>query len=92
MHSILVFFTSFIILFASGAIFMAALGLDLITAATSVAACLGNIGPGLARVGAVENYAHIPSLGKVFLAFSMMLGRLELGTILVLLVPDFWRR
>ncbi len=91
-RSILVYFTSFIILFALGAIFMAALGLDLITAATSVAACLGNIGPGLARVGAVENYAHIPSLGKVFLAFCMMLGRLEMGTLLVLFVPDFWRR
>jgi trk system potassium uptake protein TrkH len=91
-RSILVFFASFILLFALGAIFMSALGLDLITAATSVAACLGNIGPGLARVGAIENYAHIPSVGKVFLAFCMMLGRLELGTLLVLLVPDFWRR
>ena len=71
---------------------MAALGLDIVTASTSVAACLGNIRPGLARVGALENYPHIPAIGKVFLSFCMMLGRLELGTLLVLLVPDFWRR
>jgi trk system potassium uptake protein len=91
-RSILVFFSSFVVLFALGSIFMAALGLGIITASTSVAACLGNIGPGLARVGALENYAHIPAIGKIFLSFCMMLGRLELGTLLVLLVPDFWRR
>ncbi len=91
-RSILVFFASFVVLFALGSIFMAALGLDIITATTSVAACLGNIGPGLARVGAMENYGHIPSVGKVFLSFCMMLGRLELGALMVLLVPDFWRR
>jgi len=91
-RSILVFFATFVGLFALGSIFMAGLGLDLITAVTSVAACLGNIGPGLARVGSNENYAHIPTVGKVFLSFCMMLGRLELGTMLVLFVPDFWRR
>jgi|TARA_B110000495_G_C23000162_1_gene590117 trk system potassium uptake protein TrkH len=91
-RSILVFFSSFVVLFALGSIFMAAIGLDIITASTSVAACLGNIGPGLARVGALENYAHVPAIGKIFLSFCMMLGRLELGTLLVLLVPDFWRR
>ncbi len=91
-RSILVFFSTFVVIFALGSIFMAALGLDIVTATTSVAACLANIGPGLARVGALENYAHIPAIGKVFLSFCMMLGRLELATLLVLLVPDFWRR
>ena len=91
-RSILAFFLSFVGFFALGSIFMAALGLDIITASTSVVACLGNIGPGLARVGSVENYADIPAVGKAFLSFCMMLGRLELGTLLVLFVPDFWRR
>jgi trk system potassium uptake protein len=91
-RSILAFFTSFVGFFALGSIFMTALGLDIITASTSVVACLGNIGPGLARVGPIENYADIPAVGKAFLSFCMMLGRLELGTLLVLLVPDFWRR
>jgi trk system potassium uptake protein TrkH len=91
-RSILVFFCTFIVIFALGSVFMAALGFDIVTATTSVAACLANIGPGLARVGALENYAHIPAPGKAFLSFCMMLGRLELATLLVLLVPDFWRR
>ena len=91
-RSILAFFATFVGLFAVGSIFMAALGLDLLTATTSVAACLGNIGPGLAQVGPNENYAHIPTIGKAFLSFCMILGRLELGTLLVLFVPDFWRR
>lgn len=91
-RSILAFFATFVGLFAIGSIFMAALGLDIVTATTSVAACLGNIGPGLAKVGSNENYAHIPALGKAFLSFCMILGRLELGTLLVLFVPDFWRR
>lgn len=70
---------------------MAALGLDIVTASTSVIATLGNIGPGLAGVGAVQNFGAIPPVGKVFLSFCMALGRLELFTVLVLLVPAFWR-
>ena len=68
------------------------LGLDLVTASTSVIATLGNIGPGLERVGAVENFAFIPATGKYFLSFCMILGRLELFTVFVLFVPDFWKR
>lgn len=91
-RSILAFFVIFVGLFALGSVFMSGLGLDIVTASTSVVACLGNIGPGLARVGSNENYAHIPTIGKVFLSFCMIMGRLELGTLLVLFVPDFWRR
>jgi trk system potassium uptake protein TrkH len=57
-----------------------------------VAATLNNIGPGLAAVGAVENYALVPTAGKVFLSLCMVLGRLELFSILVLFVPSFWKR
>ena len=71
---------------------MSAIGLDMVTAATSVVATLANIGPGLAKVGAIENYAFVPWGGKLFLSFLMILGRLELFTVLVLLIPDFWRR
>ena len=65
---------------------------DVLTATTSVIACLGNVGPGLADVGAVENYAFFPSIGKLFLSGLMVLGRLEMFTLLVLLVPRFWRQ
>ena len=88
----LVFFTLFIMAFTVGTLFMCALGLDLETAFSSVVATLANIGPGLARVGSIENYAFIPAAGKLFLSFCMILGRLELFTILVLLIPDFWKR
>ncbi len=54
-------------------------------------ATLNNIGPGLAGVGPVQNYAFIPDAGKWLLSLCMVLGRLELFAILVLFVPSFWR-
>ncbi len=71
---------------------MAALGLDLISAAAATIATMGNIGPGLGSVGPIDNYAHIPTLGKFILSFYMLLGRLELYTVLVLFAPQLWRR
>ena len=70
---------------------MAFIGLDIVSAATSVIATLGNIGPGLAGVGAVENFGWIPAHGKIFLSLCMVIGRLEVFTVLVLFVPAFWR-
>ncbi len=66
--------------------------IDFTTAFTSVAATLGNIGPGLGKVGPAENYHIFSSVGKLILSFCMLLGRLELFTVLVLLSPTFWRR
>lgn len=91
-RGILAFFGLFMVLFAIGTAVMAALGLDLVTAATAVVATLGNIGPGLGRVGALENYAFIPDLGKLVLTFLMILGRLELLTILALASRSLWVR
>ncbi|MFC2018968.1 TrkH family potassium uptake protein [Chloroflexota bacterium] len=70
---------------------MSALGLDHVTALSSVAATLGNVGPGLGLVGPVENYAFLPAPGKIVLTVCMLAGRLELFTILVLFSPTFWR-
>jgi len=72
-------------------IVMSALGLDLVTAASSVIACLGNVGPGLGLVGPAQNYACIPSIGKGVLTFCMLVGRLEIFTVLALLSPSFWK-
>lgn len=74
-----------------GFIVMSALGLDLVTAASSVIACLGNVGPGLGLVGPAQNYAAIPSIGKGVLIFCMLVGRLEIFTVLALFSPSFWR-
>lgn len=90
--AILGFFAIAILTFAIASLYMTFLGLDIVTATTSVAATLFNIGPGLAKVGSIENFAFIPTTGKLVLSFCMILGRLEFLTILVLLLPEFWRR
>jgi trk system potassium uptake protein TrkH len=71
---------------------MASLGLDMISSLASVAASIGNIGPGLGIVGPVKNYLLVPIFGKWILIFCMLLGRLEIYTVIVLLVPEFWRK
>lgn len=86
------FFFIYMIITALSTIFMAFLGLDLLSAFTSVAATLGNIGPGLGLVGPTQNYSFVPAVGKYLLSFLMLLGRLELYTVLVLLMPSFWRK
>jgi trk system potassium uptake protein TrkH len=75
----------------SGFLVMSAIGLDNLTALSSVTASLGNVGPGLGSVGPMENYFTIPPLGKGVLIFCMLAGRLELFTLLVLFTPAFWR-
>ncbi|MFC1984409.1 TrkH family potassium uptake protein [Chloroflexota bacterium] len=70
---------------------MSALGLDHVTALSSVAATLGNVGPGLGLVGPTTNYLYIPAIGKVVLIICMLVGRLELFTALVLFTPSFWK-
>ena len=68
---------------------MTATGVDLVTAFSAVTACLNNLGPGLGEVA--ENYASLSNSGKWILCGAMLMGRLELYTLLVLLSPAFWR-
>ncbi|MGD9366915.1 MAG: TrkH family potassium uptake protein [Desulfobacteraceae bacterium] len=92
MRSVLGFLALFIGLSGISTVLLAAVGVDFVTALGAVAACIGNIGPGFGTVGPVENYAHIPYLGKWLLIWCMLLGRLEIYTMLILLVPEFWRK
>jgi len=71
---------------------MSVLGNDLDTSIGAVAATLGNIGPGIGKVGPALNFSEIQVAGKWFLSFLMLVGRLELFTVLVLFSPMFWRR
>jgi trk system potassium uptake protein TrkH len=91
-HKIMAFFLIYIIIFGLGTLVMTFLGLDFETAMGSTAATLGNIGPGIGDVGPTGNYADIPIFGKWFLSFLMLLGRLELITILILFSRTFWRQ
>ena len=65
---------------------------DLTTAVACSIATIGNIGPGLAGIGAVENYAWIPIPGKWILVLSMLLGRLEIFTVLIVFRVATWRK
>ncbi|MFC1729368.1 TrkH family potassium uptake protein [candidate division KSB1 bacterium] len=89
---ILGFFLLFILLFVISTIIMTMLGLDFMTAIGSVAANIGNIGPGLGEVGPTDNYAAIPTAGKILLSILMLIGRLEVFTVVVLFHPSFWKK
>jgi trk system potassium uptake protein TrkH len=91
MRSVLGFLALYIGLFALSSVLLAGLGVDFTTAFSAVAATIGNIGPGFGMVGPVENYAQIPLLGKWLLIWCMLLGRLEIFTVIILVVPEFWR-
>lgn len=87
---VLVFVLAYVICFAVASLVMAAFGLGFDSAASAVATCMSNTGPGLGLVGAVETFSAVPAGGQLFLCFCMILGRLELLTLLVLFVPTFW--
>ncbi len=92
MRSVLGFLALYMGLFALSSVLLAGLGVDFTTAFTAVAATIGNVGPGFGMVGPLENYAQIPVLGKWLLIWCMLLGRLEIFTVIILFVPEFWRK
>ena len=92
LHSIWGYFMLYLGLFVLCSFLLAAMGVDVITSFAAVAATIGNIGPGLGLVGPTGNYADIPVMGKWLLVLCMLLGRLEIYTVLVLFVPEFWRK
>jgi trk system potassium uptake protein len=91
-YNILAFIMIYMTIFAVGSVLLAMTGVDLLTSLGAVATCLGNVGPGVGKVGPVDNFAHIPDAGKWLLSFLMLVGRLELFTVLILFTPYFWRK
>ncbi len=89
--NVLAFLLVFFILYGAGVLLLALLGHDLPTAVGASAAAIGNIGPGLGEVGAVDNYGWMGSGSELVLMFLMVAGRLELFTVLLLFHPDLWR-
>lgn len=90
--NVLAFFFFYVAVFFISCLILMLFVDDFDTALGAVASSLGNIGPGLGAVGPAETYAFIPAGGKWFLSFLMLLGRLELFTILVIFSPAFWKR
>ena len=92
MRSVLGFMGLYVGLFAFSSVLIASMGVDFTTSIAAVAATIGNIGPGLGMVGPVDNFAQIPYWGKWVLIWCMLLGRLEIYTVIILIVPEFWRK
>ena len=90
--AVLAFVVLYVSVFLLSMLALSAMGLDFMSAVGAVAATLGNIGPGFGLVGPACNYSAVPTIGKWLLSFCMLVGRLEVYTVLSLLVPGFWRK
>lgn len=92
---VMVFLLVYLMIFCIGSIIIMMFNGDVekpfLTAIGSVATCLGNVGPGLGSVGPVNNFAHIPEGSKLVLSFLMIIGRLELFSVIIIFAPSFWR-
>lgn len=92
MQDVLAFTVMFFAVFIVGSLLLSATGADLITAGSATAACLTTVGPGLGAVGPMDNYAALPAFAKIVLCLVMLLGRLEISTVLVLFYASFWKK
>jgi trk system potassium uptake protein TrkH len=92
LHAVLGFSFMYMVSIVTLTLLMTALGADLVTGFSAVVACINNTGPGLALVGPASNYAGLGEAQMWVLSFAMVLGRLEIFTLLVVLTAVFWRR
>ncbi|WP_319544062.1 TrkH family potassium uptake protein [uncultured Pseudodesulfovibrio sp.] len=86
------FFILWLGLLVLAAFVVASTGVDVVTSFAAALACIGNIGPGIGGVGPTDNFAWLPDIAKWALTFCMVLGRLEIYTVIILFVPEFWRK
>jgi trk system potassium uptake protein TrkH len=91
-EAILGFYLLYFAALGIGFLAMTGLGMDLVSGTTAAVSALNSVGPGLGTVGAVRNFAEVPDAGLYLLSFGMLLGRLEIYTVLVLFTSHFWRR
>ena len=90
--NILSFFIIYMLIFVLASVILTLFGLDFTSALGAAASSLGNIGPAIGSVSPVNNYAHLTDAAKWFCSFLMLIGRLELFTVLILFTPFFWRK
>ncbi|MBA4746124.1 MAG: TrkH family potassium uptake protein [Muricauda sp.] len=91
-YNVIAFFVLYMLLFIIGSLVLGLLGLDFVSAVGGSASSLGNVGPALGSLNPVSNYNSLPAAGKWWCSFLMLLGRLELFTVLILLTPYFWKK
>jgi trk system potassium uptake protein TrkH len=90
--NIISFFIIYMLIFIIASVILTLLGLDFLSALGAAASSLGNIGPAIGSVSPVDNFAHLTAGAKWFCSFLMLIGRLELFTVLILFTPFFWRK
>lgn len=91
-NSILTFIFVYFIIFLIGTLSLVILNIDGKSAASAVATCMAGIGPGIGTVGPVSNFYHLPALGKIILSALMIIGRLEIYTVILLFTRSFWSK
>lgn len=92
LRSILAFVTLYLLVALLGMLAMIPFSADIQTAGSAAIACLSNVGPGFSTVGPLANFSSIPDGGKAILTLLMLIGRLELYTVLAIFMPAFWRK
>ncbi len=90
-YNILAFLMIYLTIFAIGTMLLTMTGMDFDTSLGAAATSLGNVGPGIGDLGPANNFSALPDTAKWILGFLMLLGRLELFTVLILLSPYYWR-
>lgn len=90
--TVLSFFLLYIFVFGIGALCLSFFDYDMLSAVSASIACLGNVGPGFGAFGPTESFVHMPLVGKWICIFLMMIGRLELFTVLIMFSPEFWKK
>jgi trk system potassium uptake protein TrkH len=92
LHAVLAFSFMYMVIIVLVTLLLSLTGLEMVTAFSAVVACLNNTGPGLNAVGPASNYQGLTDFQTWVLAFTMIIGRLEIFTLLVVLTPAFWRK
>lgn len=92
MTAVMAFFILFMIVFALGSIAMGFFTEDIATACSAVVSCMSNVGPGFGSIGPMSNFAHLSDPAKLLLTALMLIGRLEIFTVLVLFTKAFWKK
>lgn len=92
LSEIMSFFFMYIFIFVIAVLLVSIDGKDMVTTLSSVAATLGNIGPGFEMVGPAGNFSELSKLSKMVLSLCMIVGRLEIYPILLLMIPNFWKK
>jgi trk system potassium uptake protein TrkH len=90
--NVAIFFFIYMGTLAVGSVVMSFFCDDMATAVSAAFSAIGNIGPGFSAVGPMQNYAALPDAGKSVLALLMLIGRLEFYTLMVVVLPSFWRK